>query len=1030
LITQALFSIRKQQFFELVEDREKQGDNALSELVASLKGLEGLCTGEQFKELCFFLTLARLSDHPEYREWSVAQGRYDTLSHVLQGLHPLYGSVAQKEVPDHLEVLLSRAVQETALRFHGEASSYEYPAGLAQAPTLASNRTPAQAVHASIDFQRLHPLPPGTLKGSESSSLAPKSIAPKKTSAENLKPGVTQEPFRDDPKRQIAELNLTRGVSDGRLAEGNDRDENDETTKGLSDILNADDSAASVDREPASNQKEKDNSQLEAMDAWQHEVRSEELSNTVHEEWQPEEVSSGRSEESDADRAECSEPWPAAQDAADVRVEAQDANQRRPVAWTIQFDSPTKSSHSPPSPQQSPPLPLPPQRRQTSTQEAAHRGPDESSVLSRAAPPLASRRSADRREEKTGASREGGGGGGGGLSLNEMNGGWAPRGEAEASTGRPSSRTSKRDGAARPDSRTGIKTKGDEVPARRAGGRAEGSGEGDGDRASLKDGPRPGSRKSAGKEVQRSNNGDASTVHGGSKEGDRRSVSTLGPMGVTMTRRYSPPASPRNNRDPAEAGSESRPARQDLLGAPQRQESVEGGSLGGMEWYGRGGRAGDHEDWGAARMVEGNGVETETRKVEFDADSSVPRGGTRAWVADGGPSQNSGRPWSEIELARGQGVGVRGAGLAAAGLDATGLWAPGVLRTALDDKGFGGFVNGEDGAMDAGVRCATGTKGGHGRAAWDESAGMHGASMGNVGVQRRETDSGREGLGVERGRKLADAGLGGVGIRDEGAGRVERAGREDGSRRGYREGEAGHDAYEHGARGPFMTAGQAPVDAVRRWAVTAADNSTGDGVKGDGWAGMEGFGGWRDDVRQGGGGGSRRDGGAGGAGREGRQDGGVEVGVAYRSGREADWAGGAVRARGAGAWIEGQHGWEGLAQRASLEEEDVVRVVAWRPAGLGSGPGEAVLGMEGATLAVGTTGGSVRVARVVGDSTRGARGGAGLEGVYCMGNLHKGSVYALVWSRDGSAMASASNDKTICVVRNGSEPIGHTPPTC
>ena len=85
-----------------------------------LKGLEGLCSPGEFKELCFFLTLSSIREHAEYRSWTPAGGRYAALTAMLEVLQHLCGPAGGEEAPAgagagaRLELLLRRAVRMQA----------------------------------------------------------------------------------------------------------------------------------------------------------------------------------------------------------------------------------------------------------------------------------------------------------------------------------------------------------------------------------------------------------------------------------------------------------------------------------------------------------------------------------------------------------------------------------------------------------------------------------------------------------------------------------------------------------------------------------------------------------------------------------------------------------------------------------------------------------------------------------------------------------------------------------------------------
>jgi hypothetical protein len=68
-----VFAVKKQQFLEKLESKDARPE--LPELVQVLKGIESLCSGAEFKELCFFLTLSDIREHGDYRAWTVAKVR-------------------------------------------------------------------------------------------------------------------------------------------------------------------------------------------------------------------------------------------------------------------------------------------------------------------------------------------------------------------------------------------------------------------------------------------------------------------------------------------------------------------------------------------------------------------------------------------------------------------------------------------------------------------------------------------------------------------------------------------------------------------------------------------------------------------------------------------------------------------------------------------------------------------------------------------------------------------------------------------
>jgi hypothetical protein len=67
--------LKKEQFLELLENQE---DNLLAgDLLSKLKELEEYCSKEVFNNLCYCLTLSKLKDHPDYKNWTIQQGRME-----------------------------------------------------------------------------------------------------------------------------------------------------------------------------------------------------------------------------------------------------------------------------------------------------------------------------------------------------------------------------------------------------------------------------------------------------------------------------------------------------------------------------------------------------------------------------------------------------------------------------------------------------------------------------------------------------------------------------------------------------------------------------------------------------------------------------------------------------------------------------------------------------------------------------------------------------------------------------------------
>jgi WD40 repeat protein len=71
--TKVLFEIRKEKFLEALENSESPN---LQELVSALKEIESLSSKEEFNNLCYCLSLNKITDHPDYSNWDQWRGRF------------------------------------------------------------------------------------------------------------------------------------------------------------------------------------------------------------------------------------------------------------------------------------------------------------------------------------------------------------------------------------------------------------------------------------------------------------------------------------------------------------------------------------------------------------------------------------------------------------------------------------------------------------------------------------------------------------------------------------------------------------------------------------------------------------------------------------------------------------------------------------------------------------------------------------------------------------------------------------------
>ena len=73
-VARARFEVRRQSFYERL-DGVRPRKSPATELLAAVQEMEGLCSREEFSELCYLMTLPSLQDSPEFMEWTAAAGR-------------------------------------------------------------------------------------------------------------------------------------------------------------------------------------------------------------------------------------------------------------------------------------------------------------------------------------------------------------------------------------------------------------------------------------------------------------------------------------------------------------------------------------------------------------------------------------------------------------------------------------------------------------------------------------------------------------------------------------------------------------------------------------------------------------------------------------------------------------------------------------------------------------------------------------------------------------------------------------------
>eukprot|EP00357_Protocruzia_adherens_P010867 CAMPEP_0115023134 /NCGR_PEP_ID=MMETSP0216-20121206/32147_1 /TAXON_ID=223996 /ORGANISM="Protocruzia adherens, Strain Boccale" /LENGTH=807 /DNA_ID=CAMNT_0002396315 /DNA_START=140 /DNA_END=2566 /DNA_ORIENTATION=- len=111
-ISNVLFEIGKQEFLEKLETQNAETD--VDDLVQKLKSLEDKCSKETFNNLCYCLTLQKLSDHPDYASWTVERGRLECFEKSKEYLKAIYPESCKENQPfeaNRLLTLLKRAAR-------------------------------------------------------------------------------------------------------------------------------------------------------------------------------------------------------------------------------------------------------------------------------------------------------------------------------------------------------------------------------------------------------------------------------------------------------------------------------------------------------------------------------------------------------------------------------------------------------------------------------------------------------------------------------------------------------------------------------------------------------------------------------------------------------------------------------------------------------------------------------------------------------------------------------------------------------
>ena len=112
----------------------------VSEVVKALKDLEDVATKDEFRSLCYGLSLPSLKSHPEYSNWDIYTGRMETFENCLKYLQQIFPNQIPSQVTDPgmtallsdidpLLTLSKQALLYQILEFKkkGNVFSYQFP---------------------------------------------------------------------------------------------------------------------------------------------------------------------------------------------------------------------------------------------------------------------------------------------------------------------------------------------------------------------------------------------------------------------------------------------------------------------------------------------------------------------------------------------------------------------------------------------------------------------------------------------------------------------------------------------------------------------------------------------------------------------------------------------------------------------------------------------------------------------------------------------------------------------------------------
>ena len=105
-LRRAMFQIKRQVYLEMLSASQLDKDS----LQWVVNDLQPYCDEETFHSLCMILSLPKLTDSPQYRDWTVSKGRLSCFQQIRRLFSSVYQiSEKRKAPPNRLTKLLKDA---------------------------------------------------------------------------------------------------------------------------------------------------------------------------------------------------------------------------------------------------------------------------------------------------------------------------------------------------------------------------------------------------------------------------------------------------------------------------------------------------------------------------------------------------------------------------------------------------------------------------------------------------------------------------------------------------------------------------------------------------------------------------------------------------------------------------------------------------------------------------------------------------------------------------------------------------------